>query len=80
MLSYTKYIKFILGVTGSIIKLDKYGDSEGNFSVLSFKPYDIKVDKFECDHHMIPIGQFYYTQKEDDFPVSELFILSCEAI
>lgn len=59
-------------ITGSIIKLDKHGDSEGNFSVLALKPYDLVDGNFSCEFHMIPVGQFqYYHDANSDFPVSE---------
>lgn len=61
------------------MKLDKNGDSEGNFSVLAFRELsnDAKViDNFSCKYQMRPVGQFY---QSDQFPVSEfikLFILN----
>lgn len=62
----------VLGVTGSTIKIDGNGDSEGNFSVLALKPYKMTRDNFSCDLHMVPVAYF---QQGDDFPVSEFFLL-----
>lgn len=58
----------VAGVTGATIKLDQNGDSEGNFSVLALKPYQLVFENFSCDHHMMPVGQF----QQSDHPVSEL--------
>ncbi|KAK0094945.1 hypothetical protein PV326_009569 [Microctonus aethiopoides] len=45
-------------VSGQIIKLDKYGDSEGNFSVLALKKDPFQMNNFSCDYQMKPVGQF----------------------
>ncbi|KAK0174681.1 hypothetical protein PV327_010421 [Microctonus hyperodae] len=45
-------------VSGQIIKLDKYGDSEGNFSVLALKKDHFQMNNFSCDYQMKPVGQF----------------------
>ncbi|XP_026682274.1 receptor-type guanylate cyclase Gyc76C [Diaphorina citri] len=56
-------------VTGSTIKLDDNGDSEGNFSVLAFKPKDIQFSvineqgqksQFSCPFNMIPVAGFLH--------------------
>lgn len=58
------------------MQLDKNGDSEGNFSVLAFKPTDVlggEVTKnFTCPYQMVPVGQF----REGEFPVSEFLQLN----
>ena len=59
----------ILGITGATIKIDQFGDSEGNFSVLSLKSQPLAESAFECDYHMVPVATFV---QGDDFPVSEL--------
>lgn len=59
----------VSGVTGSTIKIDKWGDSEGNFSVLALKKQDFTTDTFSCVHHMVPVGFFI---QGEDLPVSEL--------
>lgn len=59
-------------MTGSTIKIDKFGDSEGNFSVLALKPYKMTRDNFSCDLHMVPVAYF---QQGENFPVSEFFLL-----
>lgn len=51
-------------ITGAVIKLDKNGDSEGNFSVLAFKQAQPQLyrggsNNFSCYFHMAPVGQFY---------------------
>lgn len=69
------------GITGSTIKIDQSGDSEGNFSVVAWKPakhsYINNNRTIICNYHMIPVA--YFQQGPDDIPVSEsslfLFIL-----
>lgn len=46
-------------VTGATIKIDEKGDSEGNFSVLALKPFNLRLENFSCNFHMIPVGQFH---------------------
>ncbi|XP_073983088.1 receptor-type guanylate cyclase Gyc76C-like isoform X2 [Rhodnius prolixus] len=57
-------------VTGFKIKLDTNGDSEGNFSVLAYKPHNITEDNFTCSHHLVPIGQFQqgYNDQHGGYP------------
>ncbi|XP_018045826.1 PREDICTED: receptor-type guanylate cyclase Gyc76C-like [Atta colombica] len=45
-------------VSGAKINLDKFGDSEGNFSVLALKKESFHTDNFSCDYQMLPVGQF----------------------
>ncbi|XP_011170940.1 receptor-type guanylate cyclase Gyc76C [Solenopsis invicta] len=45
-------------ISGATIKLDKSGDSEGNFSVLALKKEPFQVHNFSCDYQMLPVGQF----------------------
>lgn len=45
-------------VSGATIKLDQFGDSEGNFSVLALKKEPFRRDNFSCDYQMKPVGQF----------------------
>ncbi|XP_012274988.1 receptor-type guanylate cyclase Gyc76C isoform X2 [Orussus abietinus] len=45
-------------VSGATIKLDKFGDSEGNFSVLALKKDPFRLNNFSCDYQMKPVGQF----------------------
>jgi len=59
-----------LGVSGATIKLDKYGDSEGNFSVLALKKEPLYRDNFTCEYQMAPVGQF----QQGEILVSELFV------
>lgn len=57
------------GVTGSTIKIDLNGDSEGNFSVLALKPHSLLVrENITCDFTMLPVAYF---QQGEEFPVSE---------
>ncbi|XP_076266824.1 receptor-type guanylate cyclase Gyc76C-like isoform X1 [Rhynchophorus ferrugineus] len=56
-------------VTGAVIKLDKNGDSEGNFSVLAYKKNDEPIyqgggNNFSCDFHMAPVGQFFQSEQQ----------------
>lgn len=58
------------------MKLDENGDSEGNFSVLAFRPAPNNIHvrgNFTCSFKMRPVGQFF--QQSDDFPVSEFVYL-----
>ncbi|PBC33701.1 Guanylate cyclase 32E [Apis cerana cerana] len=45
-------------VSGATIKFDKFGDSEGNFSVLALKKDPFRLNNFSCDFQMKPVGQF----------------------
>ncbi|XP_076182873.1 receptor-type guanylate cyclase Gyc76C [Ptiloglossa arizonensis] len=45
-------------VSGATIKFDKFGDSEGNFSVLALKKDPFRFNNFSCDYQMKPVGQF----------------------
>lgn len=57
------------GVTGSTIKIDSNGDSEGNFSVLALKPHTFLVrENITCDFAMLPVAYF---QQGEKLPVSE---------
>lgn len=60
------------GITGANIRVDKNGDSEGNFSVLAFKESNIiaKDASFSCASHMIQVATFYPSNDEND----ELFV------
>ncbi|XP_030761809.1 receptor-type guanylate cyclase Gyc76C-like isoform X2 [Sitophilus oryzae] len=54
-------------ITGAVMKLDKNGDSEGNFSVLAFKNCSKPVyvggsNNFSCPFHMVPVGQFFQSE------------------
>lgn len=62
---------FISGVTGATIKIDKFGDSEGNFSVLALKEKDITDRNFTCDFQMMPVAYFI---EGVEIPVSELIL------
>lgn len=46
------------------MRLDKNGDSEGNFSVLALTyPKNTNViDNFSCEYQMRPVGQFRQAQ------------------
>ncbi|KAK9512964.1 hypothetical protein O3M35_001263 [Rhynocoris fuscipes] len=62
--------KFYDSVTGFTIRLDSNGDSEGNFSVLAYKPYNLTEKNFTCTHHLVPVGQFQHGSIEQlgDYP------------
>ncbi|KAL0893796.1 hypothetical protein ABMA27_013928 [Loxostege sticticalis] len=57
-------------VSGMSIRLDERGDSEGNFSVLAFKPTTFSDDDINCTYSMIPVGHFHQSNKE--FPEYKL--------
>ncbi|CAG9761048.1 unnamed protein product [Ceutorhynchus assimilis] len=52
-------------ITGAVIKLDKNGDSEGNFSVLAYKETEEihLYNNFTCTFHLAPVGQFYQSEE-----------------
>ncbi|XP_012544731.1 receptor-type guanylate cyclase Gyc76C isoform X2 [Bombyx mori] len=50
-------------VSGLTIRLDDRGDSEGNFSLLAFKPINNKIDR-NCSYSMIPVAHFQQNSKE----------------
>ncbi|XP_037940750.1 receptor-type guanylate cyclase Gyc76C-like [Teleopsis dalmanni] len=57
-------------VTGATIKIDQNGDSEGNFSVLAYKPYKhFFRDNLSCNYHMVPVAYF---QQGEDIPEYKL--------
>lgn len=65
------FVWLFTGVTGATIKIDKFGDSEGNFSVLALKEFKLSTtntSNFTCDYHMVPVAYF---QQGVAFPVSE---------
>ena len=56
-------------MSGATIKIDKFGDSEGNFSVLALKKDPFHINNFSCYYQMKPVGQF----QQGETLVSELF-------
>lgn len=61
------------------MKLDKNGDSEGNFSVLAYRETpDPSGRNFSCGYQMRPVGQFYQTQNE--LPVSKFSVFTLQEI
>ncbi|XP_060527636.1 receptor-type guanylate cyclase Gyc76C-like isoform X2 [Cylas formicarius] len=58
-------------ITGAVMKLDKNGDSEGNFSVLAFRPVSQEIylggNNFSCDFRLGPVGQFFQSD-ESPYP------------
>ncbi|EFA10586.2 receptor-type guanylate cyclase Gyc76C isoform X1 [Tribolium castaneum] len=67
-------MKTYKSITGATMKLDKNGDSEGNFSVLAFQPVsgDQHVHgNFSCPFQMRPVGQFF--QQSGDFPEYKIY-------
>ncbi|VVD03545.1 unnamed protein product, partial [Leptidea sinapis] len=57
-------------VSGMSIRLDERADSEGNFSVLAFKPVNSSEAVINCSHSMIPVGHFQQCGRE--FPEYKL--------
>ncbi|KAM3963592.1 receptor-type guanylate cyclase Gyc76C [Aphomia sociella] len=51
-------------VSGMSIRLDERADSEGNFSVLAFKPYTFSDGDINCSHTMIPVGHFQQSTRQ----------------
>lgn len=64
-------IFIILGIIGATMKLDKNGDSEGNFSVIAYKETENKTVRynFSCPFQFRPIGQFFQSDDVDDDPL-----------
>ncbi|CAH2074148.1 unnamed protein product, partial [Iphiclides podalirius] len=57
-------------VSGMSIRLDERADSEGNFSVLAFKPTNFSDEEINCSYSMIPVGHFQQSNRE--FPEYKL--------
>ncbi|KAG6449579.1 hypothetical protein O3G_MSEX006116 [Manduca sexta] len=51
-------------VSGMSIRLDERADSEGNFSVLAFKPKKFVDSNINCTYSMIPVGHFQQSTRE----------------
>lgn len=56
------------------MKIDKNGDSEGNFSVLALVPTtnNVVYKDYKCNYQMRPVGQFF--QLDSAYPVSEFIV------
>uniref|UniRef100_A0A182J455 Guanylate cyclase n=1 Tax=Anopheles atroparvus TaxID=41427 RepID=A0A182J455_ANOAO len=67
----TKIIQTIINnrtyhsIAGATIKIDDYGDSEGNFSVLALKREDYKEDNFSCEYQLRPVAHFQMRQPQN---------------
>lgn len=50
------------------MKLDKNGDSEGNFSVIAYTEPDNKTVRynFSCPFQFRPVGQFFQPEVNDE--------------
>ncbi|XP_049824227.1 receptor-type guanylate cyclase Gyc76C-like isoform X2 [Aethina tumida] len=77
----TKIIETIININktyqsviGTTMKLDRNGDSEGNFSVLAFTNEEIHTqtrvahNTFSCSFQLKPVGQFFQNTASDAFP------------
>lgn len=66
-IDYYFSLYFFKGVTGSSIRIDDNGDSEGNYTVLAAKFSNvsriISHAGFYCHFEMAPIGRFDYNSK-----------------
>uniref|UniRef100_A0A182YQ82 Guanylate cyclase n=1 Tax=Anopheles stephensi TaxID=30069 RepID=A0A182YQ82_ANOST len=51
-------------VAGATIKIDDYGDSEGNFSVLALKRENYSEANFSCEFQMRPVAHFQMRQPQ----------------
>ncbi|KAM8707767.1 hypothetical protein ACLKA7_014840 [Drosophila subpalustris] len=57
-----------MSVTGSTIKIDQYGDSEGNFSVLAYKPHKWNItENIRCNYHMVPVAYFHQGEELPEY-------------
>ncbi|XP_053671608.1 receptor-type guanylate cyclase Gyc76C-like [Anopheles nili] len=67
----TKIIQTIINnrtyhsVAGATIKIDDYGDSEGNFSVLALKRDSYEEANFSCEYQMRPVAHFQMRQPQN---------------
>ncbi|XP_059483407.1 receptor-type guanylate cyclase Gyc76C-like isoform X2 [Neocloeon triangulifer] len=53
-------------ITGSLIKWDEAGNSEGNFSVIGLQNYNLtEHTNFSCPFHMLPVAKFEHGAKND---------------
>ncbi|GBP92017.1 Receptor-type guanylate cyclase Gyc76C [Eumeta japonica] len=60
-------------ISGMSVRLDERADSEGNFSVLAFKPTNFSDEynnNINCSYSMIPVGHFQQSSRE--FPEYKL--------
>ncbi|XP_013182173.1 PREDICTED: guanylate cyclase 32E-like [Papilio xuthus] len=57
-------------VSGMSIRLDERADSEGNFSVLAFKPTNFSDNNINCSYSMVPVGNFQQSARK--FPEYKL--------
>ena len=52
-------------ISGSYIRIDANGDSEGNFTAFALKSHDYTLQslftgqKFHCDNYLMPVGEFH---------------------
>lgn len=67
-------------ITGAKISLDENGDSEGNYTLIAFKPNSFTRimnlnHSFSCKHYMIPVGNFHPRAPSENltFPRMRLF-------
>ncbi|KAI5641792.1 adenylate and guanylate cyclase catalytic domain-containing protein [Phthorimaea operculella] len=51
-------------ITGMSIRLDDRADSEGNFSVLAFKPHNFEDRDINCSYGMVIVGHFQQSNRE----------------
>ncbi|XP_032575539.1 receptor-type guanylate cyclase Gyc76C isoform X1 [Drosophila sechellia] len=57
-----------MSITGSKIKIDQYGDSEGNFSVLAYKPHKWNnSNNMPCNYHMVPVAYFHQGEEHPEY-------------
>ncbi|XP_055620128.1 receptor-type guanylate cyclase Gyc76C-like isoform X2 [Toxorhynchites rutilus septentrionalis] len=49
-------------IAGAMIRIDEFGDSEGNFSVLALKNDPYTEGNFSCDYQMKPVAHFQMRQ------------------
>ncbi|XP_055590315.1 receptor-type guanylate cyclase Gyc76C-like [Uranotaenia lowii] len=53
-------------IAGAMIRIDNFGDSEGNFSVLALKEETYTEANFTCAFQMKPVAHFQMIQKSND--------------
>ncbi|KAJ2952824.1 hypothetical protein O0L34_g7189 [Tuta absoluta] len=51
-------------IAGHSIRLDDRADSEGNFSVLAFKPHNFEDKYINCSYGMVIVGHFQQSTRE----------------
>ena len=64
-------------ISGSYIRIDANGDSEGNFTAFALKSHDYTLQslftgqKFHCDNYLMPVGEFHIPHDHFNMSVAQ---------